>query len=86
MWGLIPPSLLSNRAYLWLLSTHIVQEHKFLFIRYSQRYVEEMLKVYDELYGDVLVGNDPAKKWLKWLGAEFGYPDRGRIPFVIRKK
>lgn len=86
MWGLIPPCLLSDRAYMWLLTTNIVDEHKFLFIRYSQRYVEDMLKVYRELYGFVVVGNDKALRWLKWLGAEFSPPVKGRIDFVIRRK
>ncbi len=86
MWGLIPPTLLSDQAYLWLLTTHVVDEHKFLFVRYSQRYVEKMLRVYPKIVGDVMIGNDRAVRWLKWLGAEFGEPQGQRIPFVIRKK
>src|SRR5712664_493386 len=35
-WGLIPPSMLSERAYLWLFSTELVGEHKFMFVRNSQ--------------------------------------------------
>jgi hypothetical protein len=86
MWGLIPPSLLSTTAYLWLLTTEIVAEHKFLFVRYSQRYVEEALKVYPTLVGDVIIGNPSALRWLRWLGAEFAPPEGGRIKFVIRKR
>jgi hypothetical protein len=86
MWGLIPPSLLSQTAYLWLLTTDIVAEHKFLFVRHSQRYVEEALKIYPTIVGDVIIGNAPARRWLKWLGAEFGQPDKGRVKFVIRRK
>lgn len=86
MWGLIPPTLMSDRAYLWLLTTDIVAEHKFLFVRYSQRYVEQMLEIYPCLYGEVLVTNLPARKWLKWLGAEFGAESKGVMPFVIKRK
>ena len=86
MWGLIPPTLLSNQAYLWLLTTDIVAEHKFLFVRHSQRYVEEALHVYPNIIGDVIVGSDSAVRWLRWLGAEFLPPVGGRVPFTIRAK
>lgn len=83
VWGLIPPTLLSECAYLWLLTTDIVVEHKFLFVRNAQIYVEDMLKRYPILYGDV--GDPRAVKWLKWLGAVIGEPIDGRIPFMIRR-
>ncbi len=86
MWGLIPPSLLSTTAYLWLLTTDIIAEHKFLFIRHSQRWMEDALKTYPIIIGDVLVSNAPARKWLDWLGAEFSAPFQGHLKFVIRKK
>lgn len=84
MWGLIPPTLLSSTAYLWLLTTDIIAEHKFLFIRYSQRYIEEALKQYPTIVGEVLSENRSAQRWLKWLGAEFLPEVKGRISFVIR--
>ena len=86
VWGLIPPTLLSDQAYLWLLTTDIVAEHKFLFVRHSQRYVEEALKSFPNIVGDVIVGNDSAVRWLRWLGAEFAAPVGGRVPFTIRAK
>lgn len=86
MWGLIPPTILSSTAWLWLVTTEIVAEHKFLFVRHSQRWMEEALKVYPEITGDCLLGNLPAQRWLKWLGAEFREPVGGRWPFVIRAK
>lgn len=86
MWGLIPPTLLSDQAYLWLLTTDIVAEHKFLFVRHSQRYVEEALHVYPNIIGDVIIGNEQAIRWLRWLGAEFLPPVGGRVPFTIRAK
>ena len=86
MWGLIPPTVLSDAAYLWLLTTNIVAEHKFLFIRYSQRYIEEALRLYPVLVGDVVAGNESAMQWLKWLGAEFQALANGKVSFVIRRK
>lgn len=86
LWGLIPPTLLSDSAYLWLLTTDIVAEHKFLFIRHSQRYIEEALKHWPTIHGDVIGPNPAARKWLGFLGAEFGQEVGGRLPFTIRRK
>src|SRR6516162_9724145 len=47
VYGLAPPTAISNRAYLWLLTTDLVEKHKFLFIRHSQLVVEDALKRYD---------------------------------------
>ena len=85
LWGLAPPTFLSENAYLWLLTTDIVEEHKFLFIRYSQRYVEEMLKVYPRIVGHVEINNLQAVRWIRWLGAKIGEPENGFRPFVIRR-
>jgi hypothetical protein len=85
-WGLIPPTLLSDRAYLWLYTTDKIEDHKFLFIRHSQRAVEDMLKEYPKLYGVTKVGGERTIQWLKWLGAKFDPPEGQLLPFVIRKK
>ena len=42
-WGLIPPTILSDRAYLWLYTKESIEPHEFLFIRYSQIAIQEML-------------------------------------------
>ncbi len=85
-WGLIPPTFLSNVAWLWLITTDIIAEHKFLFIRHSQRYIEEALNEFPIIIGNVMVDNAPARRWLKWLGAEFD-PPKGRVmDFTIRSK
>ena len=86
LWGLAPPTFLSDNAYLWLLTTDLIQEHKFLFIRYSQRYIEEMLKVYPQIIGHVAIDNYQATKWIRWLGAKLGEPENGFRPFTIRRR
>jgi hypothetical protein len=86
VWGLIPPTLLSGSAYLWLLTTDLVEQHKFLFVRHSQRWIEEALQVYPTIIGDWIPGDPRSRRWLEWLGAEFAAFQGGRIPFVIRKK
>lgn len=85
-WGLIAPTLLSDRAYLWLFTTEHMQGHTFAFVRYSQRAVEEMLKEYPLIVGHVLFDNTKARRWIKWLGAEFLPPQGQFLPFEIRAK
>lgn len=86
VWGLIPPTLLSSSAYLWLLTTDLVEQHKFLFVRHSQRWMEEALQTYPIIIGDWIPGDPRAKRWLEWLGAVFGPFESGRHQFMIRKK
>lgn len=85
VWGLVPPTIISDTAYLWLLTTDIVAEHKFLFIRHSQVAIEDALKRYPRIVGHVAHGNRAARRWLQWLGAEIGESDGKAHPFIIRK-
>lgn len=84
--GLIGPTILSDRAYLWMLHTDAVDRHRFLFIRHSQLWMEQMLHRYAEIYGEVEAKNARAIRWLKWLGAELGVAQGPLIPFVIKAK
>lgn len=86
-WGLIPPTLLSNQAYLWMHSTPAIRDHQFILVRHSQRIIEKMLERYDRIIGDCRIGAVDSIRWLKWLGAEFdGANDRDYCSFVIRRK
>lgn len=86
IWGVIPPTLMSNQAYLWLYSTELIAEHQFTFVRHSQLVVEELLKHYELITGVTDPTADRSKRWLKWLGAKFGEPSDGQLPFIIRRK
>lgn len=86
VFGLMPPSLLADSAYLWLLTTEVVDANTFLFIRHSQRWIEENLKRYKLLRGHVLATNQQAKRWLRFLGARIFEPEGGRHAFEIRNK
>lgn len=86
IFGLIPPSLLSDRAYLWLLTTDLVEEHKFVFIRSSQIVVEAMLELYPIIVGHCEVKNKSAIRWLRWLGATFSEPVERGVRFQILRK
>jgi len=83
--GVIPPCAIATTAYLWSISTDKVEEHKFLFVRYSQRMIEMIQKEYPTIIGHV-GPNDKAIRWLRWLGAKFGEPTEKGIPFVIERK
>jgi hypothetical protein len=85
IWGLIPPTLLSDVAYLWLYTTPHLQSHMFMFIRHSQRAVAEIVEHYPLIVGHCLTNNPKAIRWLKWLGAEFNEPLGDIVSFSIRK-
>ncbi len=86
VWGVITPTLLSNRAYIWLITTALAEEHQFLLVRYSRMALDELLEHYDEIHGHCMIGHSQSIRWLRWLGAEFSEPQGQLVPFVIRKK
>lgn len=86
MWGVVIPSLLSNRAYLWLSTTDALIGNEFRFARHSQMVVQSLLEQYPEVIGHVRAGHDRSIRWLKWLKAELGEPEGMFVPFVIRKR
>ena len=84
--GIISPTVLSNQAYLWLHCTPLVEQHKFLFVRYSQRWLESALKKYPVITGHTLVSNTSGIRWLScYLGAKFGEPEGQAVSFQIRR-
>lgn len=85
-WGLIPPSVFSTTAYLWMWHGDAVAEHQFLFIRHSQRQVEQMLTRYETITGHCEVVNAKGIRWLRWLGAVFTEPQGAALPFTIRRR
>lgn len=84
--GLIPPTLLSDRAYLWMRTTDASREHVFVLVRQSQRLIARMLRDFPLIVGHCEVNNPKAVRWLRWLGATFGTPEGHLIPFEIRAK
>ena len=86
MWGLVPPTLLSDSAYLWLLITDLVKDHQFAFVRHSQIEIEKMLEVYPLIVGHCDRRNPASVRWLKWLGAVFDTSQGPLMPFSIVRK
>lgn len=86
-WGVIPPTLLSTRAYLWLYTNEpVVKDYQFVFVRNSQRVLEALLDEYPWITGVCVKGQDASLRWLRWLGAKLLEPNGQFIPFEIRKK
>ena len=85
IWGVIQPTVISNRMYLWLFTTDLVDKHKFLLVRHSQLFIDRVLKRYPVIVGHVSIHNDRAKRWLRWLGAEFGPIENQHFTFKIRR-
>ena len=85
IWGVIPPSLMSDQAYAWLNTTEALKGHEFVFIRHSQRVFDELLEEYPSVVGHVMIGADKAYRWLRWLGADFGTPQGKVVPYRITK-
>ena len=84
--GIISPTVLSNQAYLWLHCTPLVEQHKFLFVRYSQRWLEWAKEEFPVITGHAVISNISGIRWLRrHLGAEFGEPDGNLVPFQIRR-
>lgn len=84
-WGLIPPTFLSNQAYLWMWAPGPIK-HQLVFIRRSQIQIEKMLERYDKIVGHCQVKSKSAQRWLRWLGADFGSAEGDVLPFEIRRK
>jgi hypothetical protein len=86
VWGFIQPTVLSTTAYLWLLTTDIAAEHKFLFVRHSQLFIKEALEHWPTIIGNTAIDDRKAIRWIKWLGGAFGDPDGRWLPFTIRRR
>lgn len=87
VWGVAPPSLLSEQAYLWLYTNDMIKGHEFVFVRHSQRVIEDLLKRFKLIVGVCSLEAKQSIRWLKFLGAKFGESEDGKyIPFQIRKK
>ena len=86
VYGLVPPTLLSEQAYLWLHTTEALVGHEFLFVRRSQIAVAEMLAVHPVIVGHAELHNSRGIRWIKWLGGTFGPPEGKLVPFTIVRK
>lgn len=70
--GVHTNTLLSNTAYLWMLTTEAAKEHQFLFVRYSKIMIERLKLHFDYIHGFVAADAVHSQRWLYWLGFKIG--------------
>lgn len=87
VWGLVPPTLLSDVAYLWVHTNEKLSGNEFVFIRTSQRWMEEILEEYPTIVGHARVDMPQSIRWIRLCGGVFGESlGKDLIPFSIRRK
>ncbi len=75
---------------IWCMATTALKPYEREFARVSRRILHGWAEDYGILWNAVGDFNEPAKRWLKWCGAEFGNPltmgGETFIRFFIRRK
>lgn len=67
--GVTSVTMLADTAYLWTVTTKVVEEHPLLFAKYSKMFVKDLLKQqYVSIQGCVDPKFEKSVRWLKWLG------------------
>lgn len=85
-WGLIPPTILSDNAYLWVYTNEALKGNEFYFIRQSQRWLKAMLEIYPSIYGHAHMDAAQSIRWIKLCGGVFeDFPVDELLRFRIRK-
>lgn len=68
VWGIEQHNLMENDGYVWFVGSRAVEEHPFLFIRYSQMMLREEAKRFAFLHCTVRRRDDKQLRWLKLIG------------------
>ena len=89
MWGLYRPNLLIDSAFLWMVTTELVEKHPFLMARYGRLLLDTMMLNHSSIYGVVHPEYKRSHRWLKFLRFEILEPAwvNGKLvrPFIRRK-
>lgn len=75
LWGVDQGSLISSSAMVWLITTKVLDDHPFVFVRHSQIRLADLRKRYHYIHGVVQVENERSTKWLRWLGFKLSEPE-----------
>lgn len=68
IFGVKCASLTSDEGYLWMVTTSLVEQHQFTFVRHSQLVVEALRHDFRRIHGMVDARYDRSIQWIKWLG------------------
>jgi hypothetical protein len=89
MWGLHRPNLLVDSAFLWMVTTKLVEAHPFLMARYGRILIDKMMESHSSIYGVVHPEYRRSHRWLRFLRFEILEPSwiNGKLvrPFIRRK-
>jgi hypothetical protein len=67
--GIAPRSLVSDSAYIWMITTDEGKRHSILIARYAKSFVEIVMLKYSFIFGDCF--DEKSRNWLRHLGAKF---------------
>jgi hypothetical protein len=70
MYGVRLISIISNHAYLWMITTELAEKHWVTFIRATTLFAWELLHQYDKLTVISPMKSHTSQKWLKYIGFE----------------
>jgi len=80
--GFVPPTALSDSAYVWVHTTDEANQHRLAVARLARRWMVVFHSRYPTLFGHCS-GLPSSMAWLGSLGAKFGPADHGLIQFTI---
>ena len=74
MFGIVPETLLGEKACVWLLASNDLVKIKRRFAKHSRYFVDMMLEYYPYLYNHVDDRNNESIAWLRFCGATIEEP------------
>lgn len=72
MFGLVPDTIIGDKAAVWLLGTEGIATVKKSFCSFSQKVIKYFIGQYPILYAQVDGRYKKTHRWLEWLGAKKG--------------
>lgn len=86
MFGIVPLTLMDDRACIWMITTNAIEKYAIKFLRASRYFIKILLERYSILSNFVDVRHKKSVKWLRWSGAIIREPENfglEQIPFHL---
>jgi len=84
MFGIVPVTLLDDRAIVWMLTTDLIEKVSVRFLKLSKKFINLLREKYGILFNFVDVRHKKSIDWLEWCGAKLFKPEIygvERLPF-----
>ena len=85
LWGVEARTILSDTAFMWMVTTPVVEAHPIPFVRRAAVFIRSVLAEHGQVEGTVVTSNTIAVKWVTWLGAELEEVAPGVLVFRLRQ-